>query len=103
MPDHERDCGALLLGERQELRRKLAHSVTVERHKVRDPETVEDRKQHQRIFGRLSKRLRSLDERVRSLDGRIGVRRRIAFDVHQSVRKRDLELDLFTSERARAR
>ena len=26
MPDHERDCRPLLLGERQELRRKLAHT-----------------------------------------------------------------------------
>ena len=26
MPDHERDCRSLFLGERQELRRKLAHT-----------------------------------------------------------------------------
>ena len=28
MPDHERDCRTLLLGERQELHRKLANNVT---------------------------------------------------------------------------
>jgi hypothetical protein len=42
MPDHERDCRPLLLGERKELRRKLAHRVAVERNDVRDPEAVED-------------------------------------------------------------
>jgi hypothetical protein len=30
MPDHERDCRTLLLGERQELHRKLANNVTFE-------------------------------------------------------------------------
>ena len=53
MPDHQRDRRALLLGERQELRRKLAHDVAVERHVVRDPEAVENREQQQRVFGRL--------------------------------------------------
>ena len=33
MADHERDCCPLLLGERQELRRKLAHGIAVERNK----------------------------------------------------------------------
>ena len=64
MPDHERDRRPLLLGERQKLRRKLAHDVAVECHKVRDPETVEDREQQQRVFGRLSERLQP----VRSAD-----------------------------------
>ena len=31
--DHKRSCRLLLLGERQELRRKLAHHVAIERHK----------------------------------------------------------------------
>jgi hypothetical protein len=31
MRDHERDCRPLLLGERQELRGKLAQNVAVER------------------------------------------------------------------------
>ncbi len=45
MPNHERDYRLLLLGERQELRRKLARHVAVERHGVRDPKAVEDREQ----------------------------------------------------------
>jgi hypothetical protein len=54
MRNHERDRGLLLLGERQELRRKLTHHVTIERQKVRDLEAVEDREQNQRVFERLS-------------------------------------------------
>jgi hypothetical protein len=45
MPDHERDGRPLLLGERQELRRKAAHGIAVERYIIRDPKTVENRKQ----------------------------------------------------------
>ena len=40
MPDHKRDCRPLLLGQCEELRRKLAHHVAVERRVVRDPEAV---------------------------------------------------------------
>ena len=64
MPNHERDRRSLLLGERQELRRKLAHNVAVERHIVRDPEAVEDREQQQRD---LREALRAL-QLVRSAD-----------------------------------
>ena len=32
----ERSCRSLLLGERQELCRKLAHHVAIERHNVHD-------------------------------------------------------------------
>ena len=55
---------SLLLGERQELRRKLAHHVAVERHEVRDPEAVEDREQQQRVFGRLSERFSLFDQQT---------------------------------------
>ena len=78
MPDHERDCRPLLLGERQELRRKLAHSVAVERDIVRDPEAVEDREQQQRVFGRLSERFSLFDQQTCPLHRRFGFRRRIA-------------------------
>ena len=67
MPDHERNCRTLLLGERQELRRKLAHDIAVERDVVRDPEAVEDRKQQQRVFGRLSECFSLFDQQTRSL------------------------------------
>ena len=64
MPNHERDCRSLLLRERQELRRKLAQGIAIERHMVRGPEAVEDREQQQRVFGRLSERFRLLDQRA---------------------------------------
>ena len=46
MPDHERNCRALLLGKRKELRREVATDVAVKCHEVRSPEAVEDREQH---------------------------------------------------------
>ena len=72
MPNHERDCRPLLLRERQELRRKIAHSIAIECHKVRDPEGVEDREQQQRVFGRLSERFGLLDQRACLLRSRLG-------------------------------
>ena len=75
----------LLLGERQELRRKLAHHVAVERHKVRDPEAVEDREQQQRVFGRLSECFGLFDQQACPLHSRLGFRRGIAFDVEEGV------------------
>ena len=49
----QRRACPLFLGERQELRRQGAHGVTVECHVGCDPETVENRKQQQRVFGAL--------------------------------------------------
>jgi hypothetical protein len=62
MPYHKRDCRSLLLGQRQELRRKITQSVTVERHVVCSKETVQDREQQQRIFGRLAERFGLFDQ-----------------------------------------
>ena len=76
-------CRPLLLGERQELRRKLAHHVAVECNEVRDPEAVENREQQQRIFGRLSERFSLFDQQTCPLRGRLGFRRSIAFDMHE--------------------
>jgi hypothetical protein len=45
MANHDGNRPPLLLGERQELRRKLAHHVAVERNIVRGPKAVEHRKQ----------------------------------------------------------
>ena len=73
----------LLLGERQELRRKLTHYVAVERHVVRDPEAVEDREQQQRVFGRLSERFSLFDQQTCSLRSRLGFRRCIPFDMDE--------------------
>ena len=102
MPDQERDFRLLLLGESQELCGKLATGVAVERHKVRDPEAVEDREQQQRIFERLSELLRSLDQRACPLDGRFDFRRGIPIDVDERSYERDLKLDLLTTQRRRA-
>ena len=101
MPDHERNGRPLLLGERQELRRKLAHHVAVERHKVRDPEAVEDREQQQRVFGRLSERFSLFDQQTCPLHGRFGFRRGIPFDMDEGVYERDLKLDLLATQRGR--
>ena len=42
MPNRERACRLLLCGQRQELRRKIAHGVAVERNKVRGPDAVQN-------------------------------------------------------------
>ena len=44
IPNHQRAARPLFLGERQELRRKLARRAAIERDIVQDPETVEDGK-----------------------------------------------------------
>ena len=63
----ERSGRSLLLGERQELPRKLAHHVAVERYVVRQPDTVEDREQQQRVLRSLSERFSLFDSsRARS-------------------------------------
>ena len=54
----------MFLRELQELRRKIARNITVKRHNIRDPKTIEDREQQQRLFRRLSERF----ELVRSAD-----------------------------------
>ena len=90
MPYHERDGRALLLGKRQELRRKLAHHIAVERDIARDPETIEDGEQHQRVIGRFSKRFRPLDQRACQIERRLRLGRRMAFGVHERGYERDL-------------
>ena len=92
----------MLLGERQELRRKLAHHVAVERHIVRDPEAVEDREQQQRVFRRFSERFSLFDQQTRPLRSRLGFRRSIPFDVHERGYERDLKLDLLATQRGSA-
>src|SRR3974377_1979147 len=61
VPNHERNRRSLLFGELQELRCEVAQSSAAECHIVPDPETVNDREQEQRIFGRLSERNSSFD------------------------------------------
>ena len=91
MREHERDCRPLLLGERQELRRKLAHHVAIERYEGDDPATEEDRKQQQRIIRWLSERLSLFDQQACPLCSRLGFRRPIPFEPEYRVEKGQLE------------
>src|SRR5215471_9709875 len=102
MPDHEWNGLPLLLCERHKLRRKIARHVSVERHKACCPGAIEDREKQQWIFGRFSERFCSLDELTRPFNGRLGLRRRIAFNVRESVNECDLQLDLFATHDRRA-
>ncbi len=82
MSTHERNWRLLLLGQRQELRREVAHHIAVERHLVRDPEAVKHREQQLRIFGWFSKGFRSLDQRLSHIERRSRLVRREPFGVH---------------------
>ena len=93
---------ALCFSERQELRRQITTDIAVEGHKIRYPEGVENLEQQQRVFGRLSQGFRLLDQQMCLFGSRFGLRRRIAFDVHQSVRKRYLKLDLLATKHRHA-
>jgi hypothetical protein len=74
MPDHERDCRTLLLGERQKVSRQIANDVGIERHIVCQPETIEGREQQQRDFGGLSERFGLFDQEACPLRSRSGFR-----------------------------
>ena len=62
-----------------------SRNVAIERHKVRDPEAVEDRKQQQRVFGRLSERFSLFDQQTCPLHCRLGFRCSISFDMASGV------------------
>src|SRR5215472_5202538 len=98
MPCNERPCRPLLLGECQELRRKLAHYVAVERHVVRDPKAEEDREQQKLVCGWLSGRFSLFDQQTCPLHGGLSFRRSISFDMEQWGYERDLKLDLFATQ-----
>src|SRR5262249_50655325 len=95
MSDHERNCRPLLFGKRHETRCKFAHRNAVESDVARSPRPVEDGEHRQRVLGSFT----VLDQHTRLLISRLRLRRGIALDVHQSVCKRDLELDLLTAQR----
>src|SRR6516165_6951489 len=67
MPDHERDGRPLFLGERQELRCKLAVHIATQYPDAPDPNAEECREQQQRVFGRLSQRTNRGMPSVRSM------------------------------------
>src|SRR5258706_6720989 len=75
MRDCERPRLPLLLGQRKELRDYFAESVAVKRYEARDRSGIDDRKEYQRIFGRLSVRRGLFDQQMSALHGRLGFRR----------------------------
>ena len=81
MSDHERSRCSLFRRHSQELPRETTTDVSIERDKVRDPKTAEDRKQQQRIFGRFAERLSLFDQQLRPLCRGFGFRRSIPFDM----------------------
>src|SRR5258708_39462571 len=102
MPEHERDLPSLFLGKCQELRGALARYVAVERYNLRLIQSVESRKQQQRILGGLAKCFRLFDQQERPLRGRPGFRRGKPFDMLEWVYQCNLKLDLFATKRRRA-
>jgi hypothetical protein len=102
MPDHQRDYRPWLVGQRQELCCKVEHCIAVEPHIARDPEALEDREQQQWIFGRLSERFSLFDQQTRALHGRLSFGSGIPFDMDERGYERDLQLDLFATQRRSA-
>jgi hypothetical protein len=101
MPNHQRNRRPLLLGQRQELRRELPRSVTVERNEVPDPAAIEDQEQQQWIFGRLAEVFRSFDQRTRLPHSGLGFRRGVPVDMDKWSYERDLKSDLLATQRRR--
>ena len=57
MPNHQRNCRPLPLGQRQDVGSEIATDIAVERDVVCDPDAIEDRVQQQWVFEGLSERL----------------------------------------------
>jgi hypothetical protein len=62
MSYHRRRSRSLLRRKSQKLLREIAADIALERHEVRDPETIENRKQQQRVLRWLSSRFGLLDQ-----------------------------------------
>src|SRR5262249_15053893 len=99
MPDHTRDCRSLLLGEHQEIGRKITTDITIECHKVCDPKAVKDCEYQLWIFGSLSDCLCLFDQQTCLLRSRLGFGRCITFDMDEWSNERDLKFDLLTAQR----
>jgi hypothetical protein len=101
MPNHEQDLASLFLGKRQDLRGALARYIAVERSNVRLPQSVESRKQQQRILGRLPECFSLFDQQTCPVRGRLGFRRGKPFDMLEWVYQFNLKLDFFATKRRR--
>ena len=97
--NHQRNGRPLVLRECQELRCKVTTDIAVERNKVCDPESVEDRKKQQRVFGRLSERLSLFDQQTRPLHSRLSFGGGIPFDMDEWSYKRNLKFNLLATQR----
>ena len=85
MPNHERDCRSLLLGERQELRRNFAQSVAIKRHKFAIQKPYRTENNNSGSSGGSPERFSLFDQQMCTLDSRLGFRRRVSFDVDQRL------------------
>lgn len=101
MPEQERDLASLFLGKRQDLGGALARYVAVERFSPPLPQSVESRKQQQRILGRLAKCFRLFDQQTCPLRGRLGFRCGKPFDMLEWIYQCNLQLDFFATKRRR--
>ena len=102
MPDHEWLVLPCFSASAKNCDASSRVTSPVERHIVCCPDAIEDREEQQWIFGRFSERFCSFDELTSLFNGRLGLRRRIAFDMHESVHECDLQLDLFATHDRRA-
>src|SRR5262249_44738862 len=85
-----------------ELRCTLTRCVAVEPSNVRVRQGVDSRKQQQRILGRFPECFSLFDQQNCPLRRGLGFWRRLPFDMHQWVKKRNLKLDFFATKRRRA-
>ena len=93
MPHHKRDLSSLLLGKCQDLRGAFTRCVAVERYKLRLRQSVESRKQQQRILRRLPECFSLFDQQSCPLRGRLRFRCGKPFDVHEWIYQCNLKLD----------
>jgi len=80
---------------------KIARDVALKRHRVRDPEAVQDREQQQRVFGALAERFSFFNQKMCLLRRGLGFRRGEPLDVPEWGYERDLKLDLLTTQGGR--
>jgi hypothetical protein len=85
------------------VRGQLAYRLAVERHEVRHPDAVESGKQQQRVLQWVSEHVRQIDQLACFIERSPCIGRRMTLGMHQYVRKRDLQLDLFAVQRGRGR
>ena len=101
MPEHQRKRRFLFLSKRQELGGEIARDIAIECHEVCGEDTVENREQQQRVFGRLAERVSLFEQQTRLLHGRFGFRRSISFDVDERGDECYLKIDLLATQRGR--